>query len=104
MVIVEATRAINTGSGHIAIKAIYYIVMLEQIKRKRKRVRAWRAQDLKSHHDKLKGALIHNEVHSSMQLTNIIAECRKACSSYAHGRNGSLKKPWLTTKFNDLVN
>ena len=92
IVIVEATRAIDTGSDHRAVKAIYHIGMPRQIKKKQKRVRGWKAQDLKLYHEKLNAALTHDELHSSKQLTNIIAECGNACSSNDYGRNDSLKK------------
>ena len=100
----EITRAIDMGSDHRAVKAIYHIGMPRQIKKKQKRVRRWKAQDLKLYHEQLNAALTHDELHSSKQLTNIIAECGNACSSNDHGRNDSLKKPWLTNRFNELVN
>ena len=51
VVIVEATRAVDMGSDHRAVKAIYLIGRPWQIQRKRKRVRGWKAQDLKLHHE-----------------------------------------------------
>ena len=104
IVIVEATRAIDMGSDHRALKAIHHIGMPRQIKRERKRVRGWQAQDLKSYHDQLDIALTHDELHSSMQLANIIAECGNANSSNDQRRNGSLKKPWWTNRFHEFIN
>ena len=97
---VEATRAIDMGSDHRAVKSILNIGTPQQSRRRKKRVRGWKPRDVSEYHSTLDAALCNSSVTTPALLMQIVAESADHCKAKVENR---VQKPWLTPHYHSLI-
>ena len=100
IIAVEATRAIDMGSDHRAVKCVFEIGIPIIRKKRRKRIRTWKPREVFEYHECLDNSIRNCDYTSTDHLQQIIADCADKCSSKVIDH---VKKPWLTGRFHELL-
>ena len=94
----HSDRAIDMGSDHRAVKCIFKIGVPSRQKKRRRRVRGWKPDDVEAYHRNLNVAL--RDCKSTASISTAIATSAATCTSaMSHPKH----KPWLTSRFHELL-